>query len=99
MEEISSENVNMSTKTTAKTGVVSVRLSSELKDRLDKLSAKTGRPAAYYVREALTDQIDELEYAYGLQAMAEEARRGELHTTSFEDVLTELGIAEDELNE
>lgn len=50
--------VNMST------AVVSVRLDAALKARLDSLSASTGRPAAFYVREAVEAHLDELEYGY-----------------------------------
>ncbi len=76
--------VNMST------AVVSVRLDSEVKDRLDALSAATGRPAAFYVREALVEHLDELEYAYAIAGEAEAIRRGEIETVSSVDLATEL---------
>lgn len=72
------------------TSVVSVRLDAATKDRLDALSATTGRPAAYYVREALVEHLDALEYAYQLRGEAEAIRRGEIQTVSSADLAAEL---------
>ena len=77
--------VNMST------SVVSFRLDSTLKERLDALSATTGRPAAYYVREAVMEHLDQLEYAYELRGEAEAIRRGEIQTVPSADLAAELG--------
>lgn len=76
--------VNMST------AVVSIRVDAEVKDRLDALSASTGRPGAFYVREALLKHLDELEYAYQLRGEAEAIRRGDLETISSDDLAAEL---------
>lgn len=72
------------------TVVVSVRLDSEVKGRLDALSAATGRPAAYYVREALMEHLDELEYAYPLKGEAEAIRRGEIKPIPSDELADEL---------
>lgn len=72
------------------TAVVSVRLDTEVKGRLDALSATTGRSAAFYVREALLQHLDELEYAYQLRGEAEAIRRGEIATISSADLAAEL---------
>lgn len=72
------------------TAVVSVRLDDALKGRLDALSAATGRPAAFYVREALLEHLDELEYAYAIAGEAESIRRGEVETISSDDLAAEL---------
>lgn len=72
------------------TSVVSVRLDGELKSRLDALSAATGRPAAFYVREALLEHLDELEYAYALASEAEAIRRGDIETIASDDLAAEL---------
>ena len=74
------------------TDVVSIRLPDQLKQRLTALSETTGRPAAYYIREALEEHLDYIEYAYALQAEAEAARRGELATISNADLKAELGL-------
>lgn len=44
--------------------MLAVRIPIELEARLEKLSKITGRPKSYYVREALTAQLDEIEDAY-----------------------------------
>lgn len=72
------------------TAVVSVRLDDEVKGRLDALSAATGRPVAFYVREALLEHLDELEYAYAIAGEAEAIRRGEIETISSDDLSAEL---------
>lgn len=41
-----------------------VRLPKEINERLDYLALQTGRTKAYYVREAISDHIDELEDIY-----------------------------------
>lgn len=74
------------------TGVLSVRLPDDMKARLDALAASTGRPAAYYVREAVAEHLSDLEYAYTLKAESEAIRRGEVSTFSLDDVAREIGL-------
>ncbi|WP_216363527.1 type II toxin-antitoxin system RelB family antitoxin [Subtercola boreus] len=80
------------------TGVVSVRLPADLKGRLDTLSASTGRPAAFYLREALSEHLDDMEHAYGVLGRAEAIRAGTRDTVPFTDVMTELGITRSEID-
>ncbi len=79
------------------TDVLSVRIPSELKDRLDSLSASTGRPQAFYVREAIADRIDAMEWTYGVAALAEDVRSGKEPTRPMDEFATELGFAPEEL--
>ena len=81
------------------TGVVSVRLPDDLRERLDALSASTGRPAAFYLREALSEHLDDLEHAYGVVARVEAIRAGARDTVSLESVMDELGISRSDLDE
>ncbi len=74
------------------TSVVSVRLPADLKRRLDALGSSTGRPATFYVREALEEHLGELEYAYQLRGEVEAIRRGELATIDNDALKPELGI-------
>ena len=78
--------VNMSTT------VLSVRLPDDLKRRLDELGSRTGRPATFYVREAIESYIDDLEYAYALRAEAEAVRRGEIKTRRLDEIVASLGL-------
>ena len=74
------------------TSVLSVRLPDDIKERLDQLSASTGRPAAFYVRAAVEEHLAELEYAYQLRAEVEASRRGETRTWSLAEVKDELDL-------
>jgi RHH-type rel operon transcriptional repressor/antitoxin RelB len=62
------------------------------------LSASTGRPAAYYVREALVEHLAELEYAYQIKAEAEAIRRGAGAVTTWDELMDESGITTTELD-
>ena len=53
---------------------------------------RTGRPATFYVREAIESYIDDLEYAYALRAEAEAARRGEIKTRRLDEIAASLGL-------
>ncbi|MGL5811560.1 MAG: type II toxin-antitoxin system RelB family antitoxin [Nocardioides sp.] len=74
------------------TAVLSVRLPDDIKTRLDALAASTGRPAAFYVREAVAEHLAQLEYAYTLRTEAEAIRRGEIRTRPLDEVAMELGL-------
>lgn len=89
---LESDHVYMST------GVVSVRLPNDLKERLDRLAEATGRPAAFYVREALSEHLDDIEWAYGVAAVAEEVRVGSLATRPIDALLEDLGMSRDQLS-
>ena len=71
--------------------VVSFRI-DDLRGRLDRLVSSTGRPGAFYIREALGRYLDELEYVHCLETEAEAVRRGELMTVSLEELEAELGL-------
>ena len=79
------------------TTVLSIRLPDDVKGRLDTLSKSTGRPVAYYVREAVVEHLSDLEWAYGVVTRAEEIRAGTRETRSFDEVASDLGFDPDEL--
>lgn len=79
------------------TSVVSIRLPDEIKGRLEALSQSTGRTAAFYVRAAVLEHLDELEWAYSVAARAEAIRRGTEETRELNDVARELGFDPGEL--
>ena len=41
--------------------MIAIRLPKDLEDRLDRLAKETGRTKTYYVREAITEHLSELE--------------------------------------
>ena len=70
----------------------SIRLDNEIEQRLDRLSAETGRTKAFYLRELIERGIEDLEdYYLGMEVM-ERLRKGKEYTTSLEEVEKELGL-------
>ena len=80
------------------TDVLSVRLPAEMRARLDALAEATGRSAAFYVKVALEDRMDDLEWAYGIAAKAENLRAGRRVARPIDDLISELGFTPDELS-
>ena len=72
--------------------VISLRVDTAIKTRLDKLSASTGRPRTYYIQEAIKRQLDEIEYIYGLEQQATNILAGNEPTYSLDEVVDELGL-------
>jgi RHH-type rel operon transcriptional repressor/antitoxin RelB len=70
----------------------SIRLDDEIEQRLDRLSAETGRTKAFYLRELIERGIEDLEdYYLGMEVM-ERLRKGEEYTTPLTEVEKELGL-------
>ena len=70
----------------------SIRLEPEIESRLDALAARTGRTKAYYLRELITNGLDDLEDYYTAVEVSERIRRGEERTYTSEEVRRELGL-------
>lgn len=77
--------------------VFSFRPSHEVRERLERLSKETNRPASFYINSLLEEHLDELEHAYLLRREVELARSGKIKTYSLDEVKAELGIAESAL--
>lgn len=61
-----------------------LRLPDEIYARLRALAGHTGRPASYYIREAVETHLDDLEDVYLAEQTAERIRRGEEEVLSSE---------------
>ena len=70
----------------------SVRLETSLENRLNALSKNTGRSKAFYIKHALANQIEKLEYEYGIQKQVEDYRAGKLKTYNIDEVGELLGL-------
>jgi len=70
----------------------SVRLDADTERRLDTLSSNTGRTKAYYIREAINQSLDRLEWEYGLLQEVHDVRSGKAETKALDEVVTELGL-------
>ncbi len=72
----------------------SVRLPEEIEKRLTVLAAETGRSKAFYIREAITEYIEDLEDVYLAEKVLERVRRGEEKTYTLAEVEQHLGLAD-----
>ena len=70
----------------------SIRLPHEIEDRLEKLSAKTGRSKSFYVREAVIEHISDIEDVYLAERRLEKIRSGHTHTIPLQKVMERYGI-------
>jgi len=71
---------------------MSVRLPCEVKARLDALSSGTGRPASFYVIQALEEYLEDMEDIYAADKAYKQWQDDGFTTTSWADVKTEFGL-------
>lgn len=71
---------------------ISVRLDSEIFERLNILSELTGRSKSYYIKEAVEQRLDEMELIYLAQSRSENLRSGKSHTVSWEELKKRNGL-------
>ena len=72
--------------------VLTVRISSELEARLEKLAQRTGRTKSYYAREAIEHHINELEEMYWAQEAITRWETGDKKTIPAEQLYSELEL-------
>jgi RHH-type rel operon transcriptional repressor/antitoxin RelB len=70
----------------------SIRLDPVIEQRLDHLAVQTGRTKAYYLRELITNGLDDLEDYYLAAVTMERVRKGEEKVYSAEQVRDDLGL-------
>ena len=72
----------------------SIRLDPEIEQRLNHLAAQTGRTKAYYLRELVTNGLEDLEDYYLAAATMERVRKGKERVFTLEEVERDLGLAD-----
>ena len=72
----------------------SIRLEPAIEQRLDRLAQMTGRTKAYYLRELLTDGLDDLEDYYSAASIIERVNKGTEPVYSAAQVRQQLGLAD-----
>jgi RHH-type rel operon transcriptional repressor/antitoxin RelB len=72
---------------------VSLRLPDEVSKRLDKLAKRTGRTKTFYMIEAISEHLDELEDLYLAEQRLTALRAGRSRTYTLEEVERDLGLA------
>jgi len=70
----------------------SIRLPEEIESRLDALAEKTGRTKAFYIREMILNQIDDLEDYYLAAQVLERVRKGQEKIYSAKEMRRKLGL-------
>lgn len=73
---------------------VSLRLPSELNERLSFLAEQTGRSKTFYMLEAIKQHLDDLEDLYLSEQRLLDVRSGRSVTHSLDDVERSLGLAD-----
>jgi len=73
----------------------SIRIPDDTNKRLTALAQATGRTKAFYIKQALSEYLDDLEDIYLAQKRIEDLRAGRSETYSLEEVGRELGFLED----
>jgi RHH-type rel operon transcriptional repressor/antitoxin RelB len=71
---------------------VSLRLPEDVKKHLDKLSRRNGRSKTFYMVEAITEKIEDLEDFYLADQIAQRVRAGKEKTWSLNEVERDLGV-------
>jgi RHH-type rel operon transcriptional repressor/antitoxin RelB len=67
-----------------------VRLPDDINERLVNLAKQTGRPIAYYMREAITTHLDDLEDIYLAEQALTRLRQGEDRIVDSEEIWNDL---------
>ena len=72
----------------------SIRLDAAIEQRLDHLASQTCRTKAYYLRELVTNGLDDLEDYYLAANTMERVRKGEERVFTLDEVERDLGLAD-----
>jgi RHH-type rel operon transcriptional repressor/antitoxin RelB len=74
--------------------MLAIRLPEEIEKRLDELAKQTGRTKSFYVRQAILEQLDDLEDIYFAEQELADIRAGRVKTVPLEEVIKDLGMVD-----
>jgi RHH-type rel operon transcriptional repressor/antitoxin RelB len=74
--------------------MLAIRLPKDIEARLETLARRTGRTKAFYARQAILDQLDDLEDLYLAEERWLGLQRGETGTVGLAEVEAEPGLNE-----
>lgn len=70
----------------------SIRLPHEIENRLENLSAQTGRSKSFYVKEAIIEHLSDIEDIYLAEKRLEDIRAGRTKTVTLQKVMKRYGM-------
>ena len=70
----------------------SIRLPHEIEDRLEVLSARTGRSKSFYVKEAILEHLGDIEDIYLAEKRLVDIHAGRAKTVSLQEVMKRYGM-------
>ena len=74
--------------------MLSIRLPTDIEDRLDRLAKAPGRTKVFYARQAIVEHLGDLEDLYLAKRRLDDLRAGKSRTYTLEEVECELGPAD-----
>ena len=72
--------------------MLAIRLPEEIEQRLEALAKRTGRTKSYYVRQAILEQLDDLEDFYLAEKAWQEVESGKGKLIPLEQIVKRYGL-------
>ena len=72
--------------------MLTIRLPTDIEERLEQLAKATGRTKTFYAREAILRHLEDLEDVYLAEQALIELREGRSRTYTLEEVARDLGL-------
>jgi RHH-type rel operon transcriptional repressor/antitoxin RelB len=72
--------------------MLAIRLPESIESRLERLATKTGRTKTYYVREAILNQLDDLEDYYLAEKRFAAIESGKTKTVPMDEIVKRYGL-------
>jgi len=72
--------------------MLTLRLPTEIEQRLTRLAKKTGRTKSYYARQAILEHLDMLEDVYLAEQRLIDIKSGKSKTLSLDELEQSLGL-------
>ena len=74
--------------------MLALRLPNEIERRLAALAKRTGRSKSFYAREAILENLDDLEAEYLSDQILNRVQEGKEQTYTLDELERELGLAD-----
>lgn len=71
---------------------LSIRLPSDVEERLKNLAARTGRTKSFYITEAICEHLEDLEDLYLAEQRMIDIRAGRTQMVPLEEVMKRYGM-------